>query len=110
MPPRTYQGKQKTVLALLDTGNQLYEPYGHQPVHILEKNAWPEFPEPVFKVIYIPFCSVGNEHGILPAVRMERMEVRQRGEKIRVLEHPWVAISETPLSVRHQYEMLLHGE
>ncbi len=32
------------------------------------------------------------------------------GEKIRVLEHPWVAISETPLSVRHQYEMLLHGE
>ena len=105
-----YQGKQKTVLALLDTGNQLYEPYGHQPVHILEKNAWPELPEPVFKVIYIPFCSVGNEHGILPAVRMERMEVRQRGEKIRVLEHPWVAISETPLSVRHQYEMLLHGE
>ena len=105
-----YQGKQKTVLALLDTGNQLYEPYGHQPVHILEKTAWPELPEPVFKVIYIPFCSVGNEHGILPAVRMERMEVRQRGEKIRVLEHPWVAISETPLSARHQYKMLLHGE
>ena len=61
-------------------------------------------------MIYIPFCSVGNEHGILPAVRMERMEVRQRGEKIRVLEHPWVAISETPLSARHQYKMLLHGE
>ena len=38
------------------------------------------------------------------------MTFRQRGEKIRVLEHPWVAISETPLSVRHQYEMLLHGE
>ncbi len=76
-----YQEKQKTVLALLDTGNQLYEPYGHQPVHILEKNAWPELPEPVFKVIYIPFCSVGKEHGILAAVRMERMEVRQRERK-----------------------------
>ena len=65
----------------MDTGNQLYEPYGHQPVHILKKNAWPELPEPVFKVIYIPFCSVGNEHGILPAVRMERDGSAAAGEK-----------------------------
>ena len=105
-----YQGKQKTVRALRDTGNQLYEPYGYQPVHILEWSACREFGEPVSEVIYVPFCSVGNEHGILAAVRMERMEVRQQGKNICVLERPWVAISKTPLSPRHRYEMLLHGE
>lgn len=105
-----YQGKQKTVRALRDTGNQLYEPYGHQPVHILEQSACREFGEPVSEVMYVPFCSVGKEYGMLAAVRMERMEVRQQGRQIRVLERPWVAISEMPLSPRHQYEMLLHGE
>lgn len=60
-----YQGKQRTVRALRDTGNQLYEPYGHQPVHILEQSVCREFGEPVSEVLYVPFCSVGKEHGIL---------------------------------------------
>lgn len=105
-----YRGKQKTVRALRDTGNQLYEPYGHQPVHILEQSVCRELGESVSEVICVPFCSVGKEHGILTAVRMDWMEVRQQGKQIRILERPWVAISETPLSVRHKYEMLLHGE
>ena len=105
-----YQGKQRTVRALRDTGNQLYEPYGHQPVHILEQSVCLAFGEPVSEVLYVPFCSVGKEHGILAAVRMDRMEVRQQERLVRVLERPWVAISETPLSARHKYEMLLHGE
>ncbi len=104
------KGKQKTVRALRDTGNQLQEPYGHQPVHLLERSACREFVEEVPEVIYVPYCSVGKEHGILPAVRMDRMEVRQQERLVRVLERPWVAISEMPLSPRHQYEMLLHGE
>ena len=105
-----YQGKQRTVRALRDTGNQLYEPYGHQPVHILEQSVCREFGEPVSEVLYVPFCSVGKEHGILAAVRMDRIEVWQQERLVRVLERPWVAISETPLSARHKYEMLLHGE
>lgn len=105
-----YQGKQKTVRALRDTGNQLYEPYGHQPVHILEQRVWREFGGPVKGVIYVPFCSLGKEHGVLAAVRIDRMEVCQKSREIRVLDRPWVAVSETPLSARHQYEMLLHGE
>ena len=91
-------------------GNQLYEPYGHQPVHILEKRVCLEFCETASGVIYIPFSSVGTEAGLLPAVRMERMEIWKNEKQIRTLEQPWIAISETPLSPRHQYEMLLHGE
>ena len=56
-----------------------------------------------------PSVRWGKEHGILAAVRMDRMEP-QRGRLVRVLENPWVAFCETPLSARHRYEMLLHGE
>ena len=59
----SYQGTEKTVTALWDTGNQLCEPYGGQPVHVVTG---------------------------------------------RVCE--WLAVSKRPLSLTHQYEMLLHGE
>lgn len=105
-----YEGRTKMVRALLDTGNRLYEPYGHQPVHVLTGSACRGFCERTRKVIYIPFCSVGTEHGILPGIRMERIEVRREGKLVRVYEQPWVAISRGPLSPRHQYDMLLHEE
>ena len=105
-----YRGKHMQIRALRDTGNRLYEPYGHQPVHILERQVFLKYGEPVTEVIYIPFCSVGAEHGLLEAVHMDRMEVWQHGTEIRVLERPWVAVSETPLSPKKRYEMLLHGE
>lgn len=103
------QGKQKQVRALKDTGNQLYEPYTHQPVHILEEPIWKELGDRHAGMICIPFCSVGKEAGLLLAVRIERMEICQSGSLVCVLQKPWIAISKTPLSPRHQYEMLLHG-
>lgn len=105
-----YQGRTKTVLALRDTGNQLYEPYGHQPVHVLEKRACGELLEEECQVLYVPFTSVGNSHGILPAVRLDRMEVRQKGKLVWELERPWVALSGEALSPHNRYGMLLHGE
>lgn len=105
-----YQGRKRQVQALLDTGNQLYEPYGHQPVHVLDAETGKDLCGEPSGMIAVPFSSVGKEHGILMAVRMERMEVRQEGRLVCVLERPWVAFSQTPLSPRHEYEMLLHGE
>lgn len=103
------QGRQKQVRALKDTGNQLYEPYTHQPVHILEEPVWKELGNRHAGMICIPFCSVGKEAGLLPAVRIERMEICQSGSLVCVIQKPWIAISKTSLSPRHQYEMLLHG-
>ena len=105
-----YHGKEKQVEALWDTGNRLYEPYGHQPVHVLSREACKGFCESVSQVIYIPFRSVGAAWGLLPGVRMDEMEVLKDGRLIRRYERPWVAISREPLSPRRQYEMLLHGE
>lgn len=106
----SYQGRKKQVRALMDTGNQLYEPYGHQPVHVLDAETGKDFCGEPSGMIVVPFSSVGKEHGILMAVRMERMEVWQEGRLVCILERPWVAFSQTPLSPRHEYEMLLHGE
>ncbi len=105
-----YGGQRITVTALRDTGNRLYEPYGHQPVHVLTEAACLRLCGTVRGVIYIPFRAVGTEAGILPAVRLDRMEVSRDGRHVRTFERPWVAVSSQPLSPAGRYEMLLHGE
>ena len=105
-----YRGNTKTVKALWDTGNQLYEPYGHQPVHVITYEACRGLCGQVSRVIYIPFRSVGTGYGMLPGIQLDEMDVTREGELVRSYEKPWLAISREPLSSRHQYEMLLHGE
>ncbi len=100
----------KTVAALWDSGNQLYEPYGHQPVHVITDGVCRQLCGHVSQMIYVPFRAVGTGHGILPAFRADGMDVKKGGELIRHYDHPWLAVSSEPLSSKHQYEMLLHGE
>lgn len=105
-----YRGQRKTVTALWDTGNQLYEPYGHQPVHVITYEACRGWCDRVTGVIYIPFCAVGTGYGMLPGIQIDKMEIAREGKLVRSYDNPWIAISREPLSPRHQYEMLLHGE
>lgn len=106
----SYQGKKKTVTALMDTGNQLYEPYGHQPVHVISYEACRQFCDSVSRIIYIPFHTVGTKYGMLPGIQVDEMEVVQDGKVLKVLKKPWLAISKEPLCTNRQYEMLLHRE
>ncbi len=105
-----YRGNTKTVKALWDTGNQLYEPYGHQPVHVITYEACRGLCGQVSRVIYIPFRSVGTGYGMLPGIQVDEMDVAREGKLVKCYEKPWLAISREPLSSRNQYEMLLHGE
>lgn len=105
-----YHGKTGQLTALWDTGNQLYEPYGHRPVHVVTREAAVQLCETVDRVIYIPFSAVGTGYGVLPGIQLDAMDVRKEGVLVRHCEMPWIAVSREPLSVRHQYEMLLHGE
>lgn len=104
----SYQGKQKQVEAFRDTGNRLYEPYGHQPVHVLSADACRDFCESVSQVIYIPYRSVGKAYGLMPGIRMDEMKVCQDGTVIQVWKQPWIAISREPVSPDNQYQLLLH--
>lgn len=105
-----YHGRTGQLTALWDTGNQLYEPYGHRPVHVVTREAAAQLCETVDRVIYIPFSAVGTGYGVLPGIQLDAMDVRKEGVLVRHCEMPWIAVSREPLSVRHQYEMLLHGE
>lgn len=103
-----YRGKEKRVKALLDTGNRLYEPISHQPVHVVTYEAVKELCESVAGVIYIPFGSVGTS-GMLPGIFFDQMEVRQ-GNQVKVIKKPLIALSKGALSKNGDYQMLLHEE
>lgn len=104
-----YRGKEKTVTALLDTGNRLYEPVTRQPVHVVTYGALRDICESVSSVIYIPFGSVGKKSGVMPGIFLDEMEVRQ-GDEVRVIKKPLVAVCSGVLSADEQYQMLLHED
>lgn len=108
------KGKNIRVRALWDTGNQLFEPYTHQPVHVITREVCGRLCGPLWDpaagVIFVPFQAVGTRSGILPAIRVESMDVVKEGGFRKHYDHPWLAVSEEALSPRGQYEMLLHGE
>lgn len=105
-----YRGKKKVVTALLDTGNQLYEPYGHEPVHVITYEACSQLCETVTQVIYIPFQAIGTKQGVLPGIKIDEMQISKGGTVVEVIQNPWLAISREPLSPDHGYEMLLNGK
>ena len=102
-----YRGKSGCFTGFLDTGNRLTEPASGKPVSILSADSGRELFRTVDGVLYIPFRTVGKESGVIPAVRAERMEIREDGRKT-VFENPWIALSKEPLSQDGTYQMLLN--
>lgn len=105
-----YRGRSQTVTALWDTGNHLYEPYGHQPVHVITDEACRRLCDTVSQVAYIPYQAVGTGYGLLPGIRIDSMDVVRHGQPPKHYERPWLAVSKGALSAGRRYEMLLHGE
>lgn len=103
-------GRTIRIQALWDTGNQLFEPYTHQPVHVITRSACQRLCGQVSGGILIPFQAVGTRSGLLQAVRVSQMDVIREGMAVKHYEHPWLALSEEELSPQGRYEMLLHGE
>lgn len=99
--------KKQTVTALLDTGNHLTEPISGEPVSILWGGAAKELLNESEGIFCIPFHSVGREHGVLLAVRADRMEIQMEGFR-QVIENPYIAVAAQPLSQSGAYQMLLH--
>lgn len=100
-------GKKQTVTAFLDTGNHLTEPISGEPVAVLWGGVGKELLSESEGLFCIPFHSVGKRSGLLPAVRADRMEIQQAGKR-QMIEHPYIAISDIPLSQNDSYQMLLH--
>jgi stage II sporulation protein GA (sporulation sigma-E factor processing peptidase) len=106
----TIKGEQISLQALLDTGNQLLS--NSKPVHILEQeyllNIAPQLTIRPEEIKYIPFQSVGNPRGVLPAIQVEQMSIFTPNEKI-VRCNEMIALSKNSLSEKGAYHMLLHS-
>ncbi len=100
-----------TGIALLDTGNCLYDPFFHRPVMIGEYREMEKMYEMVEeeKIIWIPYHSLGKEHGLIPAIKVDELIIHQDKETI-LRENVLVAVARETLSVKGKYQFILHGD
>lgn len=104
-----YQGKQKTFLALVDSGNRLHVPGTGKPVSLISYQDCTGFCDTVSGGFYIPYRAVGTERGMLFATLFEKMEI-QGNERVITIEKPAVAIVKESLSANGDFSMILPEE
>ena len=98
-------------IALLDTGNCLYDPYFHRPVMIGEYLVMKKMYDMVEeeKIIWIPYHSLGKNHGLIPAIKADELIIHKEREAIQK-KNVLVAIAKETLSVKNQYQFILHED
>lgn len=124
-----YEGRQLTIPALWDSGNQLFDPFSGRVVHIVELTAceellgadgcvclrrlaggaghslseWPDNP---ISARLIPCRTLGNAHGLLPVIAITSLECADGLKQ----EKPLIGLSPVALSADGSYRMLLHSQ
>lgn len=99
---------QKSVKALLDTGNELRDFYTGDPVNIIDPETAAEIwrytePEKGFRLI--PYRCVGGE-SFMKVFRLKKICIHM--EEDRWIDSPLVGIGEAYLSGNREYEMILN--
>ena len=99
---------EKSVHALLDTGNELYDCVTGDPVSIIDPGIVREItdhPESERGFRYIPYRCIQGE-AVMKVFRIRRMCVRTDGDQW--IENPLLGIGEESLSSEGEYEMILN--
>ena len=122
-----HRGKEIEGIAFLDTGNHLREPFTGKAVVVIEKELAKKLlgqmevlsimayadgkPDhiPVNPVKLIPFHSLGEQHGVMPGVLIDKMVVQKEQEE-RIYEKVQIGIMEEILSGEELYQVILHEE
>lgn len=123
------QGKRIHTIGLLDTGNRLREPRTGKMVIVGEwdmiergledkTKQWllSYFQDPMAQkrgeipptIAFVPFSSVGNKNGELPAILCDEIFVAKKGE-IRKKD-VWIGLTKQSLSPTSEYFLLLHTD
>lgn len=98
------EGKCKVdVTALVDTGNNLFEPMTGKPVSIIEKTVAEKIINENSRFTFIAFKSLGKENGLLKGVFCEYIEVNGNRYNNQI-----VGIYNGKLSNDNMYHMILH--
>ncbi len=121
-----FRGQILEAEALYDTGNRLTDPVLGKPVHVLELAVaeallsaeecyflqhfleTEECPADFPLVHAIPYCSVGQPDGVMPAIFMD--ELWLLGDTPLHLARPLIGFSFHSLNQDHRYRMILHPE
>lgn len=103
--------KKIKLMALLDTGNSLYDPIFNVPVNLIESEAARKIMEDGMGMGYhlIPFASVGNESGLIPVVQFTGLTIHTSGGEFHI-DKPWFALYSGRLSGKEEYNIILHPE
>ena len=101
-----WNGMQKELLGLRDTGNLLRDPYFGKPVTVVEYSAVKELFNQKTKVLWIPYHTVDQAKGWMPGIQLDYFLLHRDGEQKRV-EHPIVAVSKEKLSGQGKYQLIL---
>ena len=105
-----YGGKECEVTAFVDTGNFLKEPVSQKPVCIVQQSSVPwNLLEETEGIYMIPYHAIGTDTGLLPAIKVEHVEVEDR-ESTYVIPEMILAVYRGELSVQGKYQMMLHPE
>lgn len=73
------EGKRMEVVAILDSGNSLYDPYTGQPICVLSRAAYEPLAEEGESFRLVPYKSVGESNGLLEVVTIPGIELKIRG-------------------------------
>ena len=96
--------------ALIDTGNTLKDTVSKDPVSVMDQASVKRLTEgkQPERFRYIPYHSIGKKEGVMPAFRMDKIQIIQDGYRINV-EHPLVAICEEELGSEN-YQMIINPD
>ena len=105
-----WEGRSCRLRALIDTGNTLYDPVSNDPVSVIDQIFLMRLTEGKVpeQFRYIPYHSIGKKEGVMPVLRVEKIQIIRGGNRINV-EHPLVAVSEEKLGSEN-YQMIIHPD
>lgn len=102
-------GKQSLkVRALVDSGNNLFDQISGRPVHIISSKAMKKLTNEneISMVRYIPYCTIHEEHGVLPVMKIDKMCIHR--EKEKEIAFPLIGIAAHEKFSGGAFEMILH--
>lgn len=95
--------------AFYDSGNQLRDPYTGKAISILSYKAAEPFQKlQEDKIRYVPYRSLGEEHGLLPVMDVEELQI-YRGGRTVTIQNAALGIADDGLFAGKQYDMILNA-
>ena len=98
-----------TLKALCDTGNNLYDPFYGEGVSVVLSKTVTNLIKENASYHLIPYSSLGNENGLIPVVRINRLKIINEKEML-IVEKPLLALYSGNFSGNTDYELIIHPD